>query len=52
MSLIVNNLTNNRRVFPSGYSYQFIDAAGAIEGTRYFYPQATRNAAIMFDIKQ
>ncbi|HKO00837.1 MAG TPA: hypothetical protein VJ032_04030, partial [Thermoanaerobaculia bacterium] len=52
VTLVVNNLTNNRHVFPSGYSYQFMDQAGNISGTRYFYPQATRNAAIMLDVKQ
>jgi iron complex outermembrane recepter protein len=52
VSLVVNNVTDNRRVFPSGYSYQFMDQAGNISGIRYFYPQATRNAAIMIDLKQ
>ena len=52
LTLVVNNVTNNRRVFPSGYSYQFMDEAGAVSGIRYFYPQATRNAAMMIDIKQ
>jgi len=52
VTLVVNNLTNNKRVFPSGYSYQFMDQAGNINGIRYFYPQATRNAAIMIDFKE
>lgn len=56
VSLQVNNLTNRRRVFPSGYSYLFInrDAAGgeSISGIPYYYPQATRNAVVMVDFKK
>jgi len=52
VTLVVNNLTNNKRIFPSGYSYQFMDQVGNISGIRYFYPQATRNAAIMIDFKE
>jgi iron complex outermembrane receptor protein len=42
----VNNLFNRKRVFPSGYSYQFFTPAGTTEGISYFYPQATRNAVV------
>ena len=49
--LQVNNVTNNKRVFPSGYSYNYI-ADGALLGTKYYYPQATRNAVVMVDFKR
>jgi hypothetical protein len=42
----MNNLFNRKRVFPSGYSYQFFTPAGTTEGISYFYPQATRNAVV------
>ena len=50
--LQVNNLTNNKRVFPSGYSYLFITPAKTIEGISYYYPQATRNAVVMVDFRR
>jgi iron complex outermembrane receptor protein len=49
--LQVNNLLNNKRVYPSGYSYNFI-SGGAIAGTAYYYPQATRNAVVMVDFRR
>lgn len=56
VSLQVNNLTDRKRIYPSGYSYLFInrDAAGAesISGIPYYYPQATRNAMVMVDYKK
>ena len=42
LSLQVNNLLNNKRVFPSGY---------AIDGIAYYYPQATRHFVLMIDFK-
>jgi iron complex outermembrane receptor protein len=47
--LQVNNLLNSSRVFPSGYSYLFLTPAGSVDGVSYYYPQATRNAAVMVD---
>jgi iron complex outermembrane receptor protein len=47
----VNNALNNRRVFPGGYSYNFI-AGGVVAGTAYYYPQATRNAVVMVDYRR
>ena len=49
-TLQVTNALNNRRIFPSGYSYLFVNSGGAIDGVRYFYPQATRNAVLMLDV--
>jgi iron complex outermembrane receptor protein len=54
VSLQVNNLTNRRRVFPSGYSYLFMNRSvegDVISGIPYYYPQATRNAVVMVDFK-
>ena len=46
----VNNLFNRRRLFPSGYSYQFFTPAGTTEGISYFYPQATRNVVVTLHV--
>jgi iron complex outermembrane receptor protein len=42
----VNNVLNDKRVFPSGYSYLFLTPEKTISGVSYYYPQATRNAVI------
>jgi iron complex outermembrane recepter protein len=51
----LSNLLDNRRMFPSGYSYQyFTDSGGGglvATGTRYFYPLATRSIWVMLDLK-
>ncbi len=53
LSLQVNNLFDNDRVYPSGYSYQFFTGGSAIpSGTSYYYPQATRNVIVMLDFSQ
>ena len=52
LRLQVNNLTNNKRVFPSGYSYLFLTPAKTIDGISYYYPQATRNAVVMVDFRR
>jgi iron complex outermembrane receptor protein len=51
LSVEINNLLNNKRVFPSGYDYIFLAPGGSIQGTSYYYPQATRNAVVMMDVK-
>ncbi len=51
VTLQVNNLTNRKAYYPSGYSYLTMTPAGVIGGTSYFYPQATRNFVMMLDIK-
>ncbi|HWW60951.1 MAG TPA: TonB-dependent receptor, partial [Thermoanaerobaculia bacterium] len=53
VALQVNNVLNNDRVYPSGYSYQFLtrDAAGDTPGgIAYYYPQATRNAMVTLKV--
>jgi iron complex outermembrane recepter protein len=48
----INNLLNNKRVFPSGYSYLFLTPHRTVEGISYYYPQATRNASVMVDFRR
>jgi len=48
----INNLLNNKRVFPSGYSYLFLTPSKTIDGVSYYYPQATRNATVMIAFKK
>jgi iron complex outermembrane receptor protein len=38
----VNNVLNNKRVWPNGYSF---------DGVPYYYPQATRNAVVMLEVR-
>jgi iron complex outermembrane recepter protein len=40
LTLQVNNLLDNHRIFPNGY---------VIDGFAYYYPQATRNFMLMVD---
>jgi iron complex outermembrane recepter protein len=49
LSLQVNNLLNNDRVYASGYSYLYLDG-GTPTGIPYYYPQATRNALVLLDL--
>jgi iron complex outermembrane recepter protein len=49
VSLQVNNVLDNDRIYPSGYSYLYIDN-GEVAGIPYYYPQATRNAVILLDL--
>jgi iron complex outermembrane recepter protein len=51
VTLQVNNVTNRKTYYPSGYSYLTMNPAGVIGGTSYFYPQATRNFVIMLDAR-
>jgi iron complex outermembrane recepter protein len=50
-----SNLLDNRRMFPSGYSYQYfvMDGGGVLEpaGTRYYYPLATRSVSILLEMR-
>jgi iron complex outermembrane recepter protein len=49
------NLLNDHRLWPSGYSYLFFDrdAAGqdTLDGTRYYYPLATRSVFVTLDVR-
>jgi iron complex outermembrane recepter protein len=46
----VNNVLNNKRIWPSGYSYLFITPQKTVDGISYYYPQATRNAVVMVEV--
>jgi iron complex outermembrane recepter protein len=49
------NLLDDRRQWPSGYSYLYFarDAEGrdTLEGTRYYYPLATRSVYVTLDVR-
>lgn len=45
LAVQVNNLFNNDRVFPSGYSYQYF-AGEELTGISYYYPQAGRHVVV------
>jgi hypothetical protein len=49
------NLLDDDRLWPAGYSYLYFarDAAGqdALEGTRYYYPLATRTVYVTLDVR-
>jgi len=50
VSLQVNNALDNDHIRPSGYSYlYFVDEK--LTGDAYYYPQATRNAVVLLDVK-
>lgn len=48
VSLQVNNVLNAKRLFASGYSYQYYSGE-ELTGVSYYYPQATRNATVLMD---
>ena len=54
LKLQVNNVLDNRRLWPSGYSYLYAnrDASGAetLAGIPYYYPLATRSAYASLDL--
>jgi hypothetical protein len=50
LSVRVNNLLDNDRVYPNGYSYLYY-SGDALSGTAYYYPQATRNAVVLMDVR-
>ena len=51
LTLRVNNVFDNDRVYASGYSYLWLEQH-AIHGTAYYFPQATRSAVVLLDWKQ
>lgn len=50
LTVFVNNLLDDDGQFPGGYSYQFINrddsGADSLDGSPYYYPQATRNLVV------
>jgi iron complex outermembrane receptor protein len=54
LTLRINNLLDEDRAWPSGYSYPYFvrDAAGdRLEGTPYFYPLAPRHAVASLELR-
>jgi iron complex outermembrane recepter protein len=55
LTIQMNNVLDNKRIYPSGYSWNYIsrDASGSesIAGIPYYYPQATRNVLVMLDVR-
>lgn len=52
LSLQINNLFDNDRVYPSGYSYLYMNEGMAEpRGTAYYFPQATRHFVVMLDFR-
>jgi len=51
----VNNILDNRRIWPNGYSYLFFtrDPAGrdTPDGVAFYYPQATRSVFMTLDLE-
>ena len=48
------NLLNDRRIWPSGYSYLYFvrdTSRDTLEGTSYYYPQATRSVYLTLDVR-
>ena len=53
LSVRVNNLLDNRRIFPSGYSYLYVtrDAGqDTASGIPYYYAAATRSVSVTLDL--
>lgn len=48
LTLQVNNVLDNDRIRPSGYSYLYYTGE-TLSSTAYYYPQATRNAVVLMD---
>lgn len=55
LTVQMNNILNNKRIYPSGYSWNYImrdeNGGESISGIPYYYPQATRNVVVMLDVK-
>ena len=48
------NLLDDKRIWPSGYSYLYFTRAGGqdtLSGTSYYYPQATRSVYVTLDLR-
>jgi iron complex outermembrane receptor protein len=55
ITLFVNNVLDDERQYPSGYSYQYLtrDPSGDqfLDGTKYYYPLAARNFVVAMDFR-
>ncbi len=53
LSVRVNNLLDNRRIFPSGYSYLYVTRDAGQDtpgGIPYYYASATRSVSVTLDL--
>ncbi len=54
LRVAADNLTNDRKLWPSGYSYLFATGDGrggyAFSGTPYYYPLASRSVTVMLEV--
>ncbi|MFI5197748.1 MAG: TonB-dependent receptor [Thermoanaerobaculia bacterium] len=53
LSVRVNNLLDNRRIFPSGYSYLYVtrdSGQDTAAGIPYYYAAATRSVSVTLDL--
>ncbi len=54
LRLLVDNVLDDRRIWPNGYSYLYATRDGAgtesLAGTPYFFPMATRNVTVVLDL--
>ncbi len=52
--LLVDNVLDDRRIWPNGYSYLYATRDGAgtesLAGIPYFFPMATRNVTVVLDL--
>jgi iron complex outermembrane receptor protein len=55
LRVFVTNVLDNRRLFPSGYSYQYITREfgrpDTLSGIPYYYPLATRSVFVALDLR-
>ena len=55
LRLQVNNVFDDRDLWPSGYSYLFFvrnpDGIDTLDGISYFYPLATRTAFLSLELR-
>lgn len=55
LRLQVNNVLNNKKIWPSGYSYLYFiqsnDGSESLQGIPYYYPLATRSAFVALDFQ-
>ncbi len=54
LRLLVDNVLDDRRIWPNGYSYLYATRDGAgtetLAGVPYFFPMATRNVTVVLDL--
>lgn len=55
ITLFINNVLDDRKQYPSGYSYRYFTRTEAgervLDGTPYYYPLASRNFVVTMDFR-